>query len=107
MPTRRATKTPSANRGSKSPAVAKTVSVRASKPRAAASVADERDALQWRLDRLEQQMLRLTELIREHAEDNDRLVRIVAEDRELIRKELVRRHQAQLRARDLLRRMPS
>ncbi len=64
-------------------------------------------ALEWRLDRLEQQMHRLTELIREHAEDNDRLVRIVAEDRELIRKELVRRHQAQLRARDLLRRLPS
>ncbi len=98
MPTRRATKTSSANHVTTAPA---------SKPRAAGSVADERDALQWRLDRLEQQMLRLTELIREHAEDNDRLVRIVAEDRELIRKELVRRHQAQLRARDLLRRMPS
>ncbi|MFO0773846.1 MAG: hypothetical protein U0172_04165 [Nitrospiraceae bacterium] len=69
--------------------------------------AEEREALMWRLDRLEQQMHRLTELIREHAEDNDRLVRIVAEDRELIRKELVRRHQAQLRARDLLRRIPS
>jgi hypothetical protein len=63
--------------------------------------------LSWRLDRLEQQMHRLTELIREHAEDNDRLVRIVAEDRELIRKELLRRHQAQLRARDFLRRIPA
>lgn len=63
--------------------------------------------LSWRLDRLEQQMHRLTELIREHAEDNDRLVRIVAEDRELIRKELVRRHQAQVRARDFLRRIPA
>ncbi|GKS58206.1 hypothetical protein YTPLAS18_17330 [Nitrospira sp.] len=65
------------------------------------------EELNWRLERLEQQMLRLTELIREHAEDNDRLVRIVAEDRELIRKELLRRHQAQLRARDFLRRIPA
>ena len=65
------------------------------------------EELSWRLDRLEQQMHRLTELIREHAEDNDRLVRIVAEDRELIRKELLRRHQAQIRARDFLRRIPA
>ncbi len=69
--------------------------------------ASDSKELSWRLDRLEQQMHRLTELIREHAEDNDRLVRIVAEDRELIRKELVRRHQAQVRARDFLRRIPA
>lgn len=60
-----------------------------------------------RLNRLEQQMHRLSELIREHAEDADRLVRIVAEDRNLIRRELLRRHQAQLRARDFLRRVPA
>ena len=60
-----------------------------------------------RLDRLEQQMHRLSELIREHAEDADRLVRIVAEDRNLIRRELLRRHQAQVRARDFLRRVPA
>ena len=71
------------------------------------SAGTDAEELSWRLDRLEQQMLRLTELIREHAEDNDRLVRIVAEDRELIRKELLRRHQAQLRARDFLRRIPA
>lgn len=73
----------------------------------AKSASEGSDELSWRLERLEQQMLRLTELIREHAEDNDRLVRIVAEDRELIRKELLRRHQAQLRARDFLRRIPA
>lgn len=60
-----------------------------------------------RLERLEQQMHRLSELIREHAEDADRLVRIVAEDRNLIRRELLRRHQAQVRARDFLRRVPA
>lgn len=76
-------------------------------PRAAKSDTGDPEEMKWRLDRLEQQMHRLTELIREHAEDNDRLVRIVAEDRELIRKELVRRHQAQLRTRDFLRRIPS
>lgn len=75
--------------------------------RATKGDADDPEQLTWRLDRLEQQMLRLTELIREHAEDNDRLVRIVAEDRELIRKELLRRHQAQLRARTFLRRIPA
>ncbi len=52
-------------------------------------------------------MHRLSELIREHAEDADRLVRIVAEDRNLIRRELLRRHQAQVRARDFLRRVPA
>jgi hypothetical protein len=31
----------------------------------------------------------------------------VAEDRNLIRRELLRRHQAQLRARDFLRRVPA
>lgn len=104
MPTRRAPK------NSKNPlkTIAKSAArARAARAGSAGSAVAEREALQWRLDRLEQQMLRLTELIRQHAEDNDRLVRIVAEDRELIRKELVRRHQAQLRARDLLRRIPS
>ncbi len=76
-------------------------------PTASKVDASDPEELGWRLDRLEQQMHRLTELIREHAEDNDRLVRIVAEDRELIRKELLRRHQAQLRARHFLRRIPA
>jgi hypothetical protein len=59
--------------------------------------------LQWRLDRLERQLGKLIELVRDHAEDNDRLVRIVAEDRDVIRRELLRKHQAKVRARKHLR----
>lgn len=59
--------------------------------------------LQWRLDRLERQLQKLTELVRDHAEDNDRLVRIVAEDRDMIRRELLRKHHARVRARKHLR----
>ena len=46
----------------------------------------------WRVERLEGQMQKLSELVREHAEDMDRLVRIVAEDREVIRRQLLRKH---------------
>lgn len=53
----------------------------------------------WRLERLERQVQRLSELIRDHAEDEDRLVKIVAEDRDVLRRELLREHQARLRAR--------
>lgn len=53
----------------------------------------------WRLDRLERQVQKLVELVRDHAEDADRLVRIVAEDRELLRRQMVRQHQNRLRAR--------
>lgn len=53
----------------------------------------------WRLDRLERQVHTLSELVRDHAEDADRLVRIVAEDREVLRRELLRQHQARLRLR--------
>jgi hypothetical protein len=63
--------------------------------------------LQWRLDRLERQLAKLTELVRYHAEDNDRLVRIVAEDRDVIRRELLRKHQATVRARKHLRAVSS
>jgi hypothetical protein len=56
-------------------------------------------ALAWRLDRLERQVRTLTELVRDHAEDADRLVKIVAEDHEALRRELVREHQAMVRAR--------
>ncbi len=45
----------------------------------------------WRVDRLERQVRRLSELVREHAEDSDRLVRIVAEDREVLRQQLLAR----------------
>ena len=38
-----------------------------------------------RLERLEGQMQKLSELVRDHAEDMDRLVRIVAENQEVVR----------------------
>lgn len=61
-----------------------------------------KDAL-WRLEHLESQMAKLSELVREHAEDVDRLVRIVAEDRDVIRRQLLRKHHAQVRVRKHLR----
>ena len=63
--------------------------------------------LLWRLDRLERQVAKLSELVRDHAEDEDRLVRIVAEDREVLRRELLRQHQAKLRLRKRTRADPS
>jgi hypothetical protein len=57
----------------------------------------------WRLDRLERQLQKLSELVRDHAEDSDRLVRIVAEDRDVIRRELLRKHQETIRVRKHLR----
>lgn len=53
----------------------------------------------WRLARLERQVRWLSQLVRDHAEDADRLVRIVAEDRDALRQELLRKHEAKLRAR--------
>jgi len=61
-----------------------------------------KDALR-RLEHLESQMATLSELVREHAEDVDRLVRIVAEDRDVIRRQLLRKHQEQVRVRKHLR----
>ncbi len=57
----------------------------------------------WRLDRLERQLQKLSELVRDHAEDADRLVRIVAEDREAIRRQLLRKHHEKIRVRKHLR----
>jgi hypothetical protein len=57
----------------------------------------------WRLDRVESQLQKLSELVRDHAEDVDRLVRIVAEDRDVIRRQLVRKHQEKVRVRKHLR----
>jgi hypothetical protein len=57
------------------------------------------DNILWRLDRLERQVQTLSELVRDHAEDADRVVRIVAEDREVLRQQLLREHQARLRVR--------
>lgn len=57
----------------------------------------------WRLERLERQVQKLSELVRDHAEDTDRLVRIVAEDRDVIRRDLLRKHQHKVRLRRHLR----
>lgn len=53
----------------------------------------------WRLDRLERQVRTLSELVRDHAEDADRVVRIVSEDHEVLRRQLLREHQETLRDR--------
>lgn len=57
----------------------------------------------WRLERLEGQLQKLSELVRDHAEDVDRLVRIVAEDRDTIRRQLLRKHHEKVRVRKHLR----
>jgi hypothetical protein len=57
----------------------------------------------WWLERLEGQLQKLSELVREHAEDVDRLVRIVAEDRDVIRRQLLRKHHEKVRVRKHLR----
>jgi hypothetical protein len=59
--------------------------------------------IMWRLERLERQVQKLSELVRDHAEDTDRLVRIVAEDREVIRRDLLRKHEHKVRLRRHLR----
>lgn len=59
--------------------------------------------LAWRLERLEGQLQKLSELVREHAEDVDRLVRIVGEDREVIRRQLLRKHHEKVRVRKHMR----
>ena len=66
-------------------------------------VVDRRKDALWRLEHLESQMAKLSDLVREHAEDVDRLVRIVAEDRDAIRRQLLRKHHAQVRVRKHLR----
>jgi hypothetical protein len=78
---------------------------RASKPvsRPANKAAQPVSDLAWRLERLEGQLQKLSELVREHAEDMDRLVRIVAEDREVIRRQLLRKHHEKVRVRKHLR----
>jgi hypothetical protein len=67
------------------------------------SLANPMKDIMWRLERLERQVQRLSELVRDHAEDTDRLVRIVAEDREAIRRDLLRKHEHKLRVRRHLR----
>ena len=72
------------------------------KPVQKPAVDGSKDSL-WRLEHLESQMAKLSDLVREHAEDVDRLVRIVAEDRDVIRRQLLRKHQEQVRVRKHLR----
>jgi hypothetical protein len=67
------------------------------------SASEEEEGLRWRLEHLESQMQKLSELVRDHAEDVDRLVRIVAEDRNAIRQQLLRKHHQQVRVRRQLR----
>lgn len=64
---------------------------------------DSQDAILWRLSHLESQMQKLSELVRDHAEDVDRLVRIVAEDRNAIRQQMLRKHHEQVRVRKHMR----
>lgn len=64
---------------------------------------DRSNDVLWRLEHLENQMAKLSELVREHAEDVDRLVRIVAEDRDVIRRQLLRKHHERVRVRKHLR----
>lgn len=68
-------------------------------PKSSASLGE----MAWRLERLEGQLQKLSELVREHAEDVDRLVRIVAEDRDVIRRQLLRKHHEKVRVRKHLR----
>lgn len=65
--------------------------------------AESLSGMAWRLERLEGQLQKLSELVREHAEDVDRLVRIVAEDRDVIRRQLLRKHHEKVRVRKHLR----
>ncbi len=78
---------------------------RNSKPAAplANKSAESLSNMAWRLERLEGQLQKLSELVREHAEDVDRLVRIVAEDRDVIRRQLLRKHHEKVRVRKHLR----
>lgn len=57
----------------------------------------------WRLKKLEGQIQKLSELVRDHAEDMDRLVRIVAENQDVIRRQLLRKHHEKVRMRKHLR----
>lgn len=57
----------------------------------------------WRLEKLEEQIQKLSELVRDHAEDMDRLVRIVAENQDVVRQQLLRKHHEKVRVRKHLR----
>lgn len=61
----------------------------------------------WRLEKLEEQIQKLSELVRDHAEDMDRLVRIVAENQDVVRQQLLRKHHEKVRVRKHLREIGS
>ena len=56
-----------------------------------------------RLEKLEEQIQKLSELVRDHAEDMDRMVRIVAENQDVVRLQLLRKHHEKVRVRKHLR----
>lgn len=74
-----------------------------STPRPPTKSGETLNDMAWRLERVEGQLAKLSELVREHAEDVDRLVRIVAEDRDVIRRQLLRKHHEKVRVRKHLR----
>jgi len=57
----------------------------------------------WRLEKLEGQIQKLSELVRDHAEDMDRLVRIVGATQEVVRRQLLQKHHEKVRVRKHLR----
>lgn len=61
----------------------------------------------WRLEKLEEQIQKLSELVRDHAEDMDRLVRIVGENQDVVRRQLLRKHHEKVRVRKHLREVDS
>lgn len=84
---------------SKAKSMAKGKMPRAAGPAKSRMTDVEVQGILWRLDRLDRQVRTLSELVRDHAEDADRLVRIVSEDHEVLRRQLLREHQEALRNR--------
>lgn len=68
---------------------------------------DSHRNMAWRLEKLEEQIQKLSELVRDHAEDMDRLVRIVAENQDMVRQQLLRKHHEKVRVRKHLRELGS
>jgi uncharacterized protein YllA (UPF0747 family) len=73
----------------------------------AEKTSDPLQNMAWRLEKLEEQIQKLSELVRDHAEDMDRLVRIVAENQDVVRQQLLRKHHEKVRVRKHLRELGS
>ena len=69
----------------------------------AEGTSDPLQNMAWRLEKLEEQIQKLSELVRDHAEDMDRLVRIVAENQDVVRQQSLRKHHEKVRVRKHLR----